>query len=527
MNYAVTNIGTIKESTGISTFELLEKDAAPGSADLPLTTGVSLSWQRTDHNLWSGLMPGSLTAPVRDVNEVLRDRIFAGGETTFRLRWLKDGQVMWTGYVLADLFRGSWDAYNHTAVFEAIDLGRLEGIDFPAYDDDNRVTHLALFVELLALTGLDLNIHIVCNTYPYTPGTPVSGNPLADVDIDRGRFARVTSTGQRVAVNAWDVLKDRCEHWLMCLCQCQGAWHLIQRTEKVGTYTEYVYDSAGTLLETNTVDPVLFSWNDRKAGRNTIIKGGTIERSTPIIQTANRYDHGEVGGNIIEHPSFEGTFAWETQNKPRKWTRVTELGEEQSDADSIFFRSDKARTGRDAAGIRGRSIALQDVQAGGDPEGLATRYLRYNGPTISANANMTMTAEASVRLDASGTTIPDPEAPRDVWHTYRVGAKWLERGEDGTFSWSDSFKRIKFSGDGGIFFNYQSERIVIDLPAEGGDFEARLYNAVETHALGDGLGGFPPGEDHVIEAHWDDVYISIASTEGAGTTSTEFVAVVQ
>ena len=457
-------------------------------------------------------MPATLTLPIRDEDSALTQAVFGSGkEDQYRLRVTSPSGVLFYGPVLTDLSRASLGHFDHSAALKAIcGLGRLQGPPYTTIIGDpwpvgSRALLITVLAELLALTGLDLDIYTAFGLYPHA-SPALSGDPLGQIEIDRGVYTKTTTDGTLVAPDAYDVLSRICQERGLTAFQQDGAWHLVHRYEKTkATHALYHYDSAGLLQSASSPDPVVFSWADRKEA--PFIKGSERESLPGLASASYRYDHGEEGGSLLTNGSFE---KWNSPTEAQEWTRIADV-----DADAEFFRGTPALDGAFAGGIR-CSVAPFDIP---NPETFATRYFEWTGPTLAVGSVLTLRVRASALLrliDPAGNPIADTSKPRPAFLEIKVGTNYAER-TSGVASWSGSQANILLAGVGVIADSYTEDFIDITTPASGGEIRLRLSCAVETEQL--------TGETYDTEILWDGVSVELASDdEDTGTTAIVFSA---
>lgn len=276
MAYGVKYNGTIEGLDGILyTFEILERDYVGGSTPLlAADKGLPVKWGAGAKNdPYVPILASFADLTLFEKTTTVQNEIFNADENKYRLQIKKGASVYWIGKILTDIYGASLDVRPAPSLVSAIDgLGVLQNKDFTLTTRQSLIKTIA---EILALTGLELDIHIALDWF--TKEITSAQDPADKIRIDRELFRNDDGTSQK----AFSVLEKLMTRFELQIYQKDGVWKVIQQELLANaTYKYFTYDKnavqTGSVAAHNpavTIPVVVDQYSKRRArGTKTALR---------------------------------------------------------------------------------------------------------------------------------------------------------------------------------------------------------------------------------------------------------------
>jgi hypothetical protein len=175
---------------------------------------------------------------------------FTGDEHQFKLliKNSVDDAVVWQGYILPDLYAEPYKNGAFFVSFGATDgLGRLKGKFLSDEFYSREKSLIAIYVEILKLTGLEMDLYFAAAIENYT------NKDWHSIYIDTATFAE---NGKKQ--DAYSIL-DTLLHDTLCVCyQADNRWYIEGINMRQKRQVNYkIYDTAGSLFGSLNYDRLL------------------------------------------------------------------------------------------------------------------------------------------------------------------------------------------------------------------------------------------------------------------------------
>lgn len=408
--------------------------------------------------------------------------LFEGDERDHYGRYLREGTVLWTGWITPDIFNEPWGNAPYQTTLNFNDgIGGLKNLPFPDVNDNDytgQISEKDAIIACLGRIGLRLDVHIACNISEV--GMDELSAPIEQSMVNVEAFVNF-SQGENQPLNCYEVMAKILKSWNAVLLQEENKWWIVREPELYGSSLSYSrYDADGVLLGTATR-----SLEKTFVGEGILLHGATLETKPAFSNVAVAQQYGEL---LVEN----GNFA--VNGNMEKWTPYILGGYQQGwklndwiyDQLQVFPFTDASSLG--SVQRVSESTGLDAVNNFINIYGLKRNFTDPIGRLISKPVPIRQEVGNMIEIkftmrcaaEGSGGDRRLVEAYYNV--AVRCGTKWLTADPvTEEYSWTSTETRIRWK----VPETYRWENIVLpamEIP-EDGDIQVYLYPIVQPGSI--------------------------------------------
>ena len=236
------------------------------------------------------------------------DVIYAGNWKQWRVKYFRDGTLVWQGYVKPENITREFIDEQYELRISATDgLADLKTIEYLNFSTGSNYTgHADLLTTIkrcLEHLEIELDIKVQLSTYEVTTMTNLQC-PIKEVTLDSGRFTK-TVDGRNTHENCLSVLEETLRPFGAVMFQDDGLWWIQSKQERNSPVFLYAYS---TLLQTSrTVTDVSV---DISAYKYT--NKGDFQRYFPVQKHETTFQNTLAPGstNLVPNGDFSSVSDW-------------------------------------------------------------------------------------------------------------------------------------------------------------------------------------------------------------------------
>lgn len=418
--------------------------------------------------------------------EGLLKKLYTVDEREYRVDHYIDGELVWQGYHMADVYTEPLVSFPFTANVQAYDgLGALDNIYYLKENGERyygRARSIDVLFRCLRLLDLELPVWLAVNVWEDT--MDLSIEPLSQSYVDQGAYYNEDNE----ALSCKEVLIAILQPYNAILRQAQGGLHILRIDEQKGAYVRRMA-SIGKIdalvdfdLETETFEEVYtILRNDEVSYRNNaqVVDSRPAYKYVTIVTEYGPYE------NFIFNGDFE------------RWVNDTPLFWEKSDAMQI------TRIAEDDKFVLGVTPTVAD-----NPSAYFEKYLRYHAYQFPVFSTYGFTVKFDYTIDI------DDFLPKE-------GMDWIEFPEftleGGVFTLTNLPLPCQASFNG-VTVAYAFGAVRSGIPGTTSQYSKRTD---VVYALADGTMHYVLGEethvsedDTIIEEPADALLVTYVTWEG-------------
>lgn len=184
--------------------------------------------------------------------------LFLGDERQFQVRYYRDDELRWVGYIIPSLYEEPYIATPYPIYLTATDgIGDLKTFDF--LNDVNEryrgnTSQLFIIKEILNKLNLDINIHSGLNIYEDNMDQAASDDPLPQSYVDTDVYYGPKPEEEPFDCDA--VLQAILKPYGARLFQSYGKWWIVRTSEMNAAFDYRVFDSDGVYQSNSIYNPL-------------------------------------------------------------------------------------------------------------------------------------------------------------------------------------------------------------------------------------------------------------------------------